>query len=277
MQQPNELLPRFESLLSGFTDLVPKQVEADQSTQTFATLLDGFRASHNASLQVEAIKSNCSRGVFETILTGYLDARKVWAASQVECADDFNLFEVMGVDCDEVTHSKLLAWLLDHRIEHGTHAQGNLGFRLFLEEFRDKLGLKSQQKPLAYAEEPYWVDCEVSGDKSRVDIEIAARGKFIIHIENKICSAERPKQTHDEWDDLNRRRKDLGISEVNTHAVFLTLDGSDPENTNFSPVGWHRIAHVLEKFSEQAQPPEVKLFTRHYAKAIHALGNVTSG
>ena len=85
---------------------------------------------------------------FETGLTTYLECRERWAASQVALADDFNLFRVMNVEYDEVRHSKVLAWLLDRRIEHGTHAQGNLGFRLFLEELQRDLAIESRPRPL---------------------------------------------------------------------------------------------------------------------------------
>ena len=40
----------------------------------------------------------------------------------------------MDIKTDEACHSKILAWLLDRRIDRGTHAQGSLGFRLLLEE-----------------------------------------------------------------------------------------------------------------------------------------------
>jgi hypothetical protein len=209
--------------------------------------------------------------LFETRLTEYIESRAAWAEKQKALADDFNLFRVMGVEHDEVRHSKLLAWLLDRRIERGTHAQGNLGFRLFLEELKSDLGLESRPYPLDYAEKAYWVACEVSGDKSRVDIEIAAREEFIIHIENKLLSVEGPEQTHHEWNDLRKRRRELGISKVNTHAVFLTVDGSNANNENFRPVGWQRVADVLEQFSRQAEPPDVKLFACHFAKAIRIL------
>src|SRR5262245_8288893 len=72
--------------------------------------------------------------VLDELFPRFHKARKDWAESQRESADEFNLFEVMEVERDEVGHSKILAWLLDHRIEHGTHPQGNLGFRLLLKE-----------------------------------------------------------------------------------------------------------------------------------------------
>jgi len=38
----------------------------------------------------------------------------------------------------------------------------------------------------------------IADDEARADIEIAARGKFIVHIENKIWSEEGEDQTHRE-------------------------------------------------------------------------------
>src|SRR5262245_39625951 len=90
-------------------------------TRRFRSLL----ACHSESVGKQATR--LSKAVGE-LLPGFLAARRKWAESQRQSADEFNLLEVMGADGDEVCHSKILAWLLDHRIEHGTHAQGNLGF-----------------------------------------------------------------------------------------------------------------------------------------------------
>ena len=55
----------------------------------------------------------------------------------------------------------------------------------------------------AYADEPdYWVRTESSGNEARVDIEIAARGKFIIYVENKTYAVEGDDQTNREWRSL---------------------------------------------------------------------------
>jgi hypothetical protein len=164
----------------------------------------------------------------------------------------------MNLTGDELHHSMLLAWLLDHRLTAlGTHAQGNLGFRLFLEE----LGL-----PVEWAQKPYSVYREVSGDRSRIDIRIQAPRSFIIDIENKIWSEEGDDQTNREWEDLQDKAKELAIA--NVHAFFLTPDGRKAENPKFRPVKWMQIARILEKFAVEAKPPEVKLFARHYAAAL---------
>jgi HSP20 family molecular chaperone IbpA len=209
------------------------------------------------------------------LLLGYRAARKTCAAAQQQTADEFNLLEVMNVHRDEVRHSKILAWLLDHRPQYGTHAQGNLGFRLFLEELRSDLGLTPAnfQRLLRHLDEDleYWVATEVAGDESRVDIEIAARDKILIHIENKIHSIEGDDQTHREGRDFECQRLALHVPWECSAAIFLTLDGASSRNSDFHPVGWSRIAAVFNRFADEAKPPDVKLFARHYANAIRKM------
>jgi hypothetical protein len=239
--------------------------------ETFAALLKGHDEVVNRCRRVTAETARHDRSELAALFKGFHEARSEWEAKQVTLADDFNLFQVMGVADDEVTHSKILAWLLDRRVEQGSHAQGKLGFRLFIEELGTELGSESTPTIRSYPDEPYWVRCEVSGSQSRIDIEIASRGKFIIHIENKIWSSEGPDQTHREWCDLERRAKELGIPTANVHGIFLTLDGSQPENEHFVAVRWHRIVSVLDRFAEKAQAIEVKWFVAHYAKALSKL------
>jgi len=197
---------------------------------------------------------------FNRLLDEYEPVCERWRQNQEATADDFNLFDVMNLTGDELRHSMLLAWLLDHRLnDYGTHAQRSLGFRLFLEEFK---------LPVAWALKSYSVYREVSGVRSRIDVRIQAPGSFIIDIENKIWSNEGDDQTKREWEDLQARAKELNIAEQNVRAFFLTPDGRKPMNENFHPVKWKRIALVLERFADEAKPPEVKLFARHYADAL---------
>lgn len=234
------------------------QPQPEQLRQIVKTI-EGHRAIVNHYRQAKA-------GRHEVFFGGFRNALATWEAEQAAVAVDFNLLQVSGIAGNELAHSRILAWLLDRRLNRGTHAQGKLGFRLFLEELGPDLGAD-----VSYAEEPFWVTREVVGDESRVDIEVAARKKFVIHIENKIRSAEGKDQTHREWADLTKRAAELGVPSERTHGVFLTLDGSLPANNNFRAVGWHRLIPVLERFAAQAQPPEVKLFVAHYANAIRTL------
>lgn len=241
------------------------------TTSKLEALLNGFREARVCNRQAEELEHHLLRLSAARLLDGFRSARSRWAEEQRKTADGFNLLSVMGVGCRELCHSNLLAWLLDHRIDQGTHAQGNLGFRLFLRELEREFGPKTPCEIAFYAEEPYWVHREVSGNESRADIEIAAKKKFIIHIENKVLAPEGEAQTDREWRDLQRRAKDLEVPETNVHAVFLTLDGTEATNKRFCCVSWNRVARVLDEFAKQAQPPDVKLFACHYAKALRDL------
>jgi hypothetical protein len=234
-----------------------------------------FRSLVTTHAKLHAKEAAGLRTIWAELLDRFLAERKKWAESQLQSADDFNLLEVLEVEGDEVTHSKILAWLLDHRIESGTHAQGNLGFRLFLKELRREFGEVHYRQLEAYAHDlDYWVRRELAGEEARVDIEIAARGKFLIHIENKIHSAEGEDQTDREWRDVKKRRGELSVPKGECHAVFLTLEGARAKNCNFRPLKWRRIANVFDAFAKLAQPPEVRLFASHVAKAIRKLSAV---
>lgn len=240
LSEPSDLKTRLISLIAKYTDL---------------------RLNEGAKL----------RKSLTTLLPGFLAVRKQWAISQSETADGFNLLEVLKIDGDEARHSMILAWLVDPRIEFGTHAQGTLGFRLFLEEFATDFHIDHDNCIEKYVEADYWVRREVSGNESRVDIEIAAFGKFLIHIENKLYSKEGTNQTDREWRDLLGRAKTLQVPESKCHAIFLTLGRTMAQNKWFTAVAWNRIAVIFDRFSELAKPTEVKLFVQHVAKAVRRI------
>ncbi|MFZ1135339.1 MAG: PD-(D/E)XK nuclease family protein [Candidatus Korobacteraceae bacterium] len=217
-----------------------------------------------------------ARGCFPQIrglLEKFKNCRDAWQQKQIGVADDFDIFETIGVSWKEACHSNLLAWLLDHRIEwYGTHAQGNLGLRCFLHVLGAELCLRE-----TYADaENYWVRREQSGSESRIDVEVAARKLFIIHIENKIGADEGPIQLKNECDDLQSRRRELEIPEPNCHAVFLTLDGKKPSHPEFKPLAWYQIADVFDVFGRRSCAPDVGVFAKHYAAALRRLAVVPS-
>lgn len=229
-------------------------------------VLEGFLRIRGPSALHEAPDAPDLQTIEQSLLADYGKAREEWMKGQETTADDFNLVEVLQATHDELRHSAMLAWLLDHRMDHyGTHAQASLGFQLFLK----KLGL-----PVAYAEKNnYWVRREVAGEMSRVDVEVAARDYFIIHIENKLQAEEGEEQTSREWEDLLRRAKDLAIPQKAVHALFLTPDRKPPQNPKFKAISWSSIACVLEEFSIRAKAGDVRLFAAHYARALREVIN----
>jgi len=247
------LIKRHEVLVLGIQLNPTEWAQLKSLLNTFAEISQKLHETEQEAIPEDKLR-------FKHVLDKYQLARDTWTKNQEAIAEDFNFLDVINLTMDEVRHSMLLAWLLDHRLyEYGTHAQRSLGFRLFLEEF----GL-----PVAWAQTEYSVFREESGESSRIDVRILARGSFIIDIENKIGADEGYKQTFREWDDLQAKAKELNIANANVHAFFLTTDGRAPTNKNFQPVKWERIACILEKFAQHAQPEEVKLFARHYAKAL---------
>jgi len=231
-------------------------------------LLEGFGAAYAIAATIEANEARQSLESFPPLLAGYAATYakwfERWKEDQKDKADDFNLLEVMQWTGNELRHSMILAWMLDHDLTRlGTHAQGDVGFRLFLAE----VGL-----PGDYADGGrYRVRREVASDNSRVDIEIEERGKFLIHIENKIWSGLGSEQLKREGVDMRTRAATLGIPEKSVHGFYLTPDRrkpDDPGGHGFVAISWGQIAKILDPFADNAKPPEVKLFARHYVKVL---------
>jgi len=229
------------------------------SVSDFKRFLKEFEIKSALSDSAEELGRK-SLGAF---LKEYEAVEERWRIEQRETADGFNVLGVLELTRNELRHSMLVAWLLDQDIRgYGTHAQGNLGFRLFLEECPE---LSSKRW---YAEKPYTVRREVAGDESRVDIRIAAPGWFVVDIENKILSGEGEDQTGRESRDLHVVARALRVPESDIHAFFLTPDRRPAANHDFKPISYELISGVLDRFAEEAKPPDVQLFAKHYAEAL---------
>ena len=259
--EARNLRERFALLLSGFSTFAARsQSDCRPHPTGIRTLLERFEEVRRRAEATEIAQATEDHDRIARLLAVYRDAEASDRRYQTQFADDFNLLEVLQLTDHERRHSMVLAWLLDRDLRgRGTHAQGSLGFWLFLEEF----GL-----PLSYANSKYWVRLESAGHESIVDVEIGCRREFLIHIENKIWSEEGPDQTDREWADLHRRKAELDLSEKMVHALYLTPQGTKPKNANFKPVSWGSVANVFEQFADRAQPQDVRLFARHYAATL---------
>jgi hypothetical protein len=269
---PRDVRARFRLLLQRLGALTTPNAGTaiNGGLSSFRSLLKEFSRLWIRVAGRERIEAAHDHDAFASILTAYRAAWERHRRDQEERADDFNLLRVLQLTGNEIRHSMVLAWLLDHDMQRlGTHAQGDLGFRLFLEAFK---------LPANYAEANYWVRREVAGEDSIVDIEIACRGCFLIHVENKIWASEGADQTNREWDDLQRRADALGVPADARHALFLTPRGTAPCNKEFKCISWAAVARVLDQFAEFAKPADVKLFARHYARGLRrffATQNIT--
>ena len=263
---PHLLANQFRELVAGFgLCLAHSKDTSHRHEVVFRDLLTGFLDRYARASSVEAAQVVQDLAAMKGVLGGYLVALENWKQNQKGTADEFDLLEVMHLTGREIRYSMVLAWLLDHDLMRlGTHAQGSRGFKLFLKELK---------LPTHYATPPYRVRREVSGDQSRVDVEVAAQGRFLIHIENKIEAREGPDQTDREWADVQLRVQALGIPgeppDWPVHAIFLTPDGKLARNHNFMRVSWRQIAKVLDEFAATVKPPDVKLFASHFARSLY--------
>jgi len=265
LYQHRLLTTLFQELIHGFNSRYCLLSEHSSHARSvlYHNLIQGFSQPYARCKAQESQEAHANLHSMQTLVVEYTSAIEEWRQHQEGLADDFNILQVLNLAGNEVRHSMALAWLLCHDFARsGTHAQGRLGFKLFLAE----LGLPSE-----YADKSYWVRREGTHEEARVDIEIAARGSFLIYIENKIFSGEGTDQTGREWRDAVKRAKDLGVPSSAVHAMFLTLNKQAPQHSKFRCITWGQMARVFDAFAAKAKPPDVKLFCAHYAKTLRMI------
>lgn len=156
--------------------------------------------------------------------------------------DSVNFLTLIGQETRELTHSKVIASLLD---PNGAHGQGVLFLRLFVETF-----LPGKFKDFDYESAMVEVekDCgNIDFDNEnggRIDIYIEDGNNNVIVIENKIFATDQPNQ-------LGRYSQSVGDSK-SFEIIYLTLDGHEPSFTSakgtsrahFNQCSYHE--HVIQ-------------------------------
>ena len=194
----------------------------------------------------------------------------------------FNIFNALGVESRENSHSAFIANLLNPQ---GTHECANLFLRTFMDMLTKKyLDVEKITKKLA---DNVFVEVEKDlGNDSRVDIWIKKSNEnYYLLIENKIDASDEPLQ-------LLRYRNYLGRCEKvgkntdgenrNGVLVYLTVNGkdADPTSTNGEikkGEDYHTISYNKEikgwlKFCvEMNLPSRVKSAIEQYLELIEYL------
>lgn len=142
--------------------------------------------------------------------------------------ENYNVFNILGLGTDELSHSKILANLLNTK---GSHGQGDLYLKLFIQEllnlsfdeqfeedsphiqvlkrFNTKTSRVSIEKSIGYVN-------RTIGKGGRIDIIVTDDKDFII-IENKIYAVDQPLQL--------LRYKNFKPTK-DTPILYLTLNGT---------------------------------------------------
>ncbi|MBS3784945.1 MAG: PD-(D/E)XK nuclease family protein, partial [Anaerolineae bacterium] len=157
---------------------------------------------------------------------------------------DLNLFHLLGLQTDEVSHSAFLAWLFDPQAAHG---EGGRFMQVFLGAARPRIPLRLP--------ETYTVRTELSGVKSIIDIAVYRVGMFIVYIENKTVSPDTPGQHDREIRDLRRLGLTLKVPEERQYPVYLTPYGRRALG-KYREL-WHRVSYRDLSLALSRRLPEI--------------------
>lgn len=150
-------------------------------------------------------------------------------------AEPWGFFSLFRRSADELTHSYILAYLLDPKRPHG------LG-DYFLKEFFTLLQKRKPTVNTDYSGAFIEVNTEVSIGSRRIDI-IVDMGSSALVIENKIYNSEGEEQT---IDIKNEVEKSEDYKNKNNIYVFLTPKGIAAQNKNFITVSYIDLAKIIK-------------------------------
>ena len=154
-----------------------------------------------------------------------------------ELGESFNFFEAVGMARQEIRHSRFLAFMLNPSAAHG------LG-EVFLRAFLDHV-MKQSDSPVMSRLDVMLSDlgaAEVYSERDHFDITIwLPEQKLLMVIENKIGSSESSGQLSKYRERVKRR-----YPEETFCGVFLTAEGYDGEDSNWTAVGYTEIYGQLK-------------------------------
>ncbi len=178
----------------------------------------------------------------------------------------FNVFDALGVVRAEIRHSTFLRWLLDPNESHG---QGALFLRAVLMDVLRST--PAELRPLS----PIDLDgvelrgVDVRTEWNRVDVLITCEEPaFVVAIENKIDSGEHSDQLSRYHEAVTRH-----FGDRRALYVFLTREGDEPSEAQWTPYSYRQLHRVLERVSrtsEGAIGDDVRVFLDHYVLLLRS-------
>ena len=186
--------------------------------------------------------------------------------------ENFNVFSILHMERKEVeTHSAIIAELLN---PHGSHSQGTLFLKLFLEKLLKKDCLSDEDL------KKFKVGVEVSFNKgqNRIDILIEKEDCCIV-IENKIGAGDQPEQ-------LKRYSEYPTRKGTKPTLIYLTPDGTEPVKYTLGSLPEdevvclsycnHIIDWVDDCIKEVARIPQIRETLHQYQMTVKKLTGLLS-
>lgn len=189
-------------------------------------------------------------------------------------APHLNLFAELGIARRELQHSNVLRLLLDPR---GTHGQGNLFLRAFLDRLaQDRPALRD----LSAAHDHAWrvrreVFCGVGRGFADLVLNNPKLGLWIV-VENKIDADDQDAQLARYWQWLQTQGKPTD----DRILCYLTIDGRAPSAGALEDLPGRRvlrlshkcdIAPLLRRIRDRVAAPEVRMIVDHYHEIVRSL------
>ena len=177
---------------------------------------------------------------------------------------EFSILRVLRRQDDEVTHSRLLAWLLDSRADHGQRA-------LFVSALASLIGLEADPESLGRCS----VRTEFYGPEAIVDVAVFRAGDFLVFIENNIWAAEGEGQVDREFRDLQHTGRALQVPPDRQSAVFLTRRGGQPITGDPSPwicVSYRQLAERFRPLVPKISDDKVRMVVEDWLSVISDWG-----
>lgn len=186
------------------------------------------------------------------------DLKKLQA--EFKLRNDFNMFDAVGMQRQEIRHSRFLAYLLDPRNPHG------LGSEFLRAVLVQAVSTNRPPNVSALQVETANLDlCTVYCERDHFDVSVEIPSlKLLFVIENKIDALESQNQ-------LNRYRDHalLRYKDFNFLGVLLTVTGYQGDDTAWSAMGYETIIASLKRAREYASlPPDTEMAIRHYISLV---------
>jgi hypothetical protein len=157
---------------------------------------------------------------------------------------EFNIFEVLGIEKREVRHSAFLAWLLD---SNGTHGLGDYFLRRFLWRVTTYARTHEIAAITAFDVDRWKLrDVTVATERHRIDILLTSQeDEFVCAIENKVSSGEHGNQLERYRHVVERQYQ--GLTPL---FVLLSIEGEPPigetDAAHYIPMSYLQIAELIQ-------------------------------
>ncbi len=153
-------------------------------------------------------------------------------------ADTPNIFRILSIEQMEIRHSNFLAWLLDPA---GNHKLGDRFLKQLL--FSYALNIKSGDLDVFDIDRMDLDDAIVYRELYHMDIIVQSeQSDFVLVIENKVKAGENRGQTTG----YRKNIEEIYGTVKNRYFIFLTLDQSEPEDSQWVPMSYSQIVAILD-------------------------------